>query len=48
MVGILDSYISLNLSIGTVIKILESIKFVSDHLNTKKTCKHVAENYLIY
>ena len=33
-------YKSLNISIGTVMKNLEMLKVVLDHLKTKKLCKH--------
>ena len=36
MVDIMDTYMSLNISIGTVMKNPEMIKFVPDHLKTKK------------
>ena len=39
---------SLNISIGTVMKNLEMLKFVSDHPKTKKMCKHAVKNYIIY
>ena len=35
MVDIMDVYKSLNISIGTIIKNLEMIKFVSDHVKTE-------------
>ena len=35
----MDVYKSIKISIGTVIKNPEMIKFVPDHLNTKKICK---------
>ena len=35
MVDILDVYKSLNISIGTIIKNLEMIKFVPDHVKTE-------------
>ena len=44
----MDSYKSLNVSIGTIMKNPEMLKFVSDHLKTKKMCKHAVKNYLIY
>ena len=40
MVDIMDVYKSLNISIGTVIKNPEMLKFVPDHLKTKKIRKH--------
>ena len=33
-------------SIGTVIKNPGMLKFVPDHLKTKKMCKHAVKNYL--
>ena len=45
---IMDVYKSLNISVRTVIKNPEMLKFVSDHVNTKKRCKHEVTNYLIY
>ena len=40
---------SLNISIGTVMKNPKMLKFVPDHLKTKRMCKHaVKKNYLIY
>ena len=40
MVDIIDIYKFLNISIGTVMKNSEMLKFVTDHLKTKKMCKH--------
>ena len=40
MVGIMDIYKSLNISTGTVMKNLEMLKFVPDHLKTKNMCNH--------
>ena len=34
---------SLNISIGTVMKNPEMLKFVPDHLKTKRMCKHAVE-----
>ena len=39
---------SLNISIGTVMKNPEKLKFDPDHLKTKKMCDHIVKNYLIY
>ena len=39
----MDNYKSLNINIGTVIKTSEMLKFVSDHLKTKKMCKHLVK-----
>ena len=35
MIDIMDVYRSLNISIGTIIKNLEMIKFVPDHVKTE-------------
>ena len=43
MVDIMDIYKALNISIGTVMKNAEMIKFVSDHHKTKKMCKHAVK-----
>ena len=43
MVDIMDIYKSLNISIGTVMKNPEMLKFVPDHLKTKKMCKHAVK-----
>ena len=50
MVDIMDIYKSLNISIGTVMKNPEMLKFIPDHLKTKKMCKDAVkiENYLMY
>ena len=54
MVDVTDVYKSLNISIGTVMKNPEMIKFVPDHLKTKKMCKHAVKKlsyllrYLLY
>ena len=34
---------SLNISIGTVMKNQEMLKFVSDHFKTNKICKHAVK-----
>ena len=39
---------SLNVNIGIVMKYPEMLKFVSDHLKTKKMCDMQLQNYLIY
>ena len=44
----MDIYKSLDISNGTVMKNPEMLKFISDHLKTKKMCKHAVENYVIY
>ena len=36
-------YKSLNISIVTVMKNSEMVKFVPDHLKTKKLCKHAVK-----
>ena len=43
IVDIMDIRKSLNISIGTVMKNLEMIKFVPDHLKTKKMGKHAVK-----
>ena len=40
MVDSMDIYKSLNISIGTVIRIPKISIFVPNHLKTKKMCKH--------
>ena len=40
MVESMELYMSLNISIGTVMKNLEMLKFVPDYLKTKTICKH--------
>ena len=39
----MDIYKSLNINIGTVIKNPEMLKFVPDHLKTKKMFKHAVK-----
>ena len=39
----MDIYKSVKISIGTVMKNPEMLKFVPDHLKTKKMCKHSVE-----
>ena len=48
MVDSMDVYTSLNISIGVVMRNPEIIKFVPDHLKTKKMCKHAVKKLLIY
>ena len=48
MVGIMDICKSLNINVATVMKNLEMLRFVPDHLKTKKICKHAVKYYLIY
>ena len=43
MVDITDVYKSLNISIRAVMKNPETLKFVPDHLKTKKICKHAVK-----
>ena len=43
MVDIMGVYKSLNISVGTLTKNREMIKFVPDHLKTKKMCKHAVK-----
>ena len=44
----MDSYKPLNISIGTVMKNSEMLKFVPDSLKTKKCVSTQLKNYLIY
>ena len=39
----MDIYISVKVSIGTVMGNPEMLKFVLDHLKTKKMCKHAVK-----
>ena len=53
MIGIecsMDTYESIKICIGTIIRYLEILKRVPDHLKTKQMCKHRVKfkNYLIY
>ena len=48
MVGSMEIYKSLNINIGIVMKNLEMLKFVRDHLKTKKYVSMQLKNYLIY
>ena len=43
MVDSMDIYKSLNINPGTVMRNSEIVKFVSDHLKTKKLCKHAVK-----
>ena len=43
MVGSINIYKSLNISIGTVMKNPEMLKFVPDHLKIKKMYKHTVK-----
>ena len=47
VVDIMDIYKSLNINIETVMKNPEMLKFVPDHLKTKKMCKHAVNKLLI-
>ena len=49
MVDIMDVFKSLNISIGTIIKNPEIIKFLPDHVKTKKMCQHAVKklHYLL-
>ena len=42
-----DNYRSLEISIRAIIKNLEMLKFVPDHLKTKKICKYAVTKLLI-
>ena len=42
----MDIYNSLNISIVTVMKTPEMLKFVPDHLKTKAMCKHAVKKLL--
>ena len=48
MVDSMDIYKSLNICIGTVMKNPEMLKFVPDHLKTKKCLSMQLNKYLIY
>ena len=43
MVDGMDIYKSLNINIGTVMKNPEMLRFVPDHLKTKKRCTHAVK-----
>ena len=43
MADIMDIYKSLNISIVTVIRNPEMLKFIPDHLKTKTFCKHAVK-----
>ena len=43
MVDSMDIYKSLNINPGTVMRNSEIVKFISDHLKTKKLCKHAVK-----
>ena len=46
MVDSMDIYKSLIINIGTIMKNPEILKFVPDHLKTKKMCKHAVKKLL--
>ena len=48
MVYSIDIYKSLNIDTGTVMKNLEIIKFIHDHLETKKMRKHAVKKLHYY
>ena len=48
MVDSMDIYKSLSIKIGTIMKTPEMLKFVPDHLTTKKCVSMQLKNYLIY
>ena len=43
MVDIIDVFMSLNISTATAMKNPEMLKFVPNHLKTKKMCKHAVK-----
>ena len=43
MVDIIDVFMSLNISAVTVMKNPEILKFIPNHLKTKKMCKHAVK-----
>ena len=47
MVDSMNVYKSLNINIGTVMKNPEMLKFVPDHVKTKKCVSMQLKNYLI-
>ena len=48
MVDIMDIYNLLHISIGKVMKNPKMLKFVPDHLKTKKSVSMQLKSYLIY
>ena len=48
MVDIMDIYKYLNISIGTAIKNPQMLKFIPDHLQTKKYVSMQIRDYLFY
>ena len=49
MVGVMDVYKSVNISIGAVMKNPETLKFIPDHLETKNMWRHAVKklSYLL-
>ena len=47
MVDIMDVYKSVDINIGTVMKNAEMLKFVPEHLKSKKICKYAVKNLSI-
>ena len=47
MVNSIDIYKSLNINIGTVMKNIEILKFVPDHLKTKKNMYAYSYNWFL-
>ena len=43
MVDITDIYKSLTISTGRIIKNREMLRFIPDHLNTNKMCRHAVK-----
>ena len=41
-----ENNIPLKISIGAIIKNLETLRFVPDHVKTKKMCKHAVKKLL--
>ena len=44
----MDTYKSIKISIGTVMRNPKMLKLVPNHLKTKKMCKFAVKNCLIY
>ena len=42
-----EDYTSAKISVGAIMKNLEELQFVPDHLKTNKMCKHAVKNYLL-
>ena len=47
MVDIMDVYKSVDINIGTVMKNAEMLKFVPEHLKSKKICKYAVKTLSI-